>query len=71
MTWNFNMTEAPQDKSILAADDTDIITRTKWIAEEGRWNMFTKDSPPIAWQLWPEHPNAKTKGKENLENMFE
>lgn len=42
---------------IIAADpDSDVVTVSRWIPKEGRWNMFTKDRPPLAWQPWPAHP---------------
>jgi hypothetical protein len=24
---------------------------------DGRWCMYTKDVPPVAWRPWPKHPN--------------
>tara|TARA_R110002012_G_scaffold71048_2_gene182493 strand:+ start:240 stop:494 length:255 start_codon:yes stop_codon:yes gene_type:complete len=29
----------------------------------GRWSMFTADSPPIAWQHKPAHPSLSTVGE--------
>lgn len=44
---------------LLAADgSSDLVTITNWIPDQERWNMFTKDKPPIAWAPWPEHPLA-------------
>jgi hypothetical protein len=76
MAWNFNIDEAPKDHPIIAASVCGIVTKSYWIAEGQRWNMFTKESKPIAWQLWPDHPNpsAKVKPKKaeaDLENMFD
>ena len=49
-----------RDRIIVAADDGKTVTMSSWLPEEGRWEMFTKDHPPIAWQLWPEHPGAQS-----------
>lgn len=74
MTWNFNINEAPKDHAIIAASICGIVTKSYWVLEGERWNAFTKDSPPIAWQLWPDHPkpplNVKPKKEEYLEDMF-
>lgn len=43
---------------IIAAGSGDVVTLSKWIHKEGRWNMFTKDCPPMAWKPWPRHPLA-------------
>lgn len=45
-----------RDRIIVAADDGKTVTMSSWIPDEGRWEMFTKEHPPIAWQLWPSHP---------------
>lgn len=41
---------------IIAAGNDLVVTPSRWLPDEGRWNMFTKDVPPIAWYPWPEHP---------------
>jgi len=74
LTWNFNMSDAPEDKPVIAASICGVVTKSKWLGD--RWNMFTKDVPPVAWQIWPDHPNPKmekeTKVKnENFDNMFD
>jgi hypothetical protein len=44
---------------IIAADASGtVVTPSHWKPSEGRWQMFTKDAPPIAWMPWPEHPRA-------------
>ena len=43
---------------IIAASSCGKVTRSYWIPKEGRWCMFTKENPPIAWMPWPEHPSA-------------
>ena len=47
-----------RDRIIVAADDGKTVTMSSWLSDEGRWEMFTKDHPPIAWQVWPEHPGV-------------
>ena len=41
---------------IIAAGNCGVVTLSKWLPDQGRWNMFTKSTPPIAWHPWPEHP---------------
>ncbi len=46
--------EAPP---IIAADSSGtVVTLSRWVEKDGRWNMFTKDAPPVAWKPWPVHP---------------
>lgn len=48
---------------IIAAGNDEVVTLSKWLPKEGRWSMFTKDVPPLAWQPWPSHPH-KLEGAE-------
>ena len=41
---------------IIAAGNGGVVTVSKWLPDEARWNMFTKETPPMAWQPWPAHP---------------
>lgn len=43
---------------IIAAGNDGVVTISKWLPKEGRWNMFTKDVPPLAWMPWPTHPEC-------------
>lgn len=43
-------------KIIAAASDGKTVTVSNWLPEQGRWNMFTKEQPPVAWMPWPDHP---------------
>lgn len=45
-------------ETIIAAGSDGVVTLSRWLPKEGRWNMFTRDVPPIAWQPWPKHPEA-------------
>lgn len=56
--WNFNMDEAPKNRTIIAASKCKKVIVSRWIEEGQRWNMFSKDHPPIAWQDYPGHPYA-------------
>lgn len=42
---------------IIAAGNSGVVTLSKWLPNEDRWNMFSKNTPPIAWMPWPKHPN--------------
>lgn len=44
---------------IIAAGNGGVVTISRWLPEEERWNMFTKDVPPLAWQPWPKHPSEE------------
>ena len=43
---------------IIAAGNGGVVTFSKWLPDEGRWNMFTKAVPPLAWMPWPSHPSV-------------
>lgn len=43
---------------IIAAGNDGVVTVSRWLPKEERWNMFTKDVPPMAWMPWPKHPEA-------------
>jgi hypothetical protein len=43
---------------IIAAGNDGVVTVSKWLEKEGRWMMFTKGVPPLAWMPWPEHFDA-------------
>lgn len=43
---------------ILACVDGKTVTVSRWLPEEGRWNMLSKKEQPVAWQPFPTHPEA-------------
>lgn len=49
---------------IFAAGNGGVVTVSYWVPEQGRWNMFTKAVPPMAWRPYvegaplPRHPLA-------------
>lgn len=45
---------------IIAAGTGGVVTTSRWLPNEQRWNMFTADTPPLAWQEWPEHPHGSS-----------
>ena len=51
-------------EKIFAAGNGGVVTVSSWIPEQGRWNMFTKAVPPMAWRPFeegapmPRHPLA-------------
>ena len=44
------------DQIIVADASGTVVTLSHWKPNEGRWQMFTAEHPPIAWQFWPDHP---------------
>lgn len=44
--------------SIIAAGNDGVVTLSRWLPKEGRWNMFSESTPPFAWQPWPNHPRS-------------
>lgn len=34
---------------IIVAGRCGTVTVSRWLPEDGRWNMFTAEVPPIAW----------------------
>lgn len=43
---------------IIAAGNKGIVTLSRWLPNEERWEMFTKDVPPFAWMPWPTAPEV-------------
>jgi hypothetical protein len=41
---------------ILTASMCGRVLLSTWLPHEGRWERYTKDSPPVAWIDKPEHP---------------
>jgi hypothetical protein len=44
---------------IIAAGNDRVVALSRWLPKEGRWSMFTKDTPPVAWMPWPQHPEEE------------
>lgn len=45
---------------IIAAGNDGVVTVSRWLPKEARWNMFSDKTPPMAWQPWPQHPEKET-----------
>lgn len=45
---------------IIASGTDGVVTLSKWLPKEERWNMFSKNVPPLAWMPWPSHPDGET-----------
>lgn len=56
--WNYGMEAAPHGVKIIALGSVGTVTLSRWMPKENRWEMFTKDCPPIAWQPWPTAPEV-------------
>jgi hypothetical protein len=50
----FDMEHAPKNAKILTFSQCGKYIITSWIEEQGRWNLYTKDKPPLAWFFIPE-----------------
>ena len=55
---NTKMTVVHVPDLIIAAGNGGVVTLSRWLPDQSRWNMFTKDAPPFAWMPWPTHPEA-------------
>lgn len=43
---------------LIVATKCGKVTTTKWLHEEGRWQMLAAGEDFIAWQPWPTHPEG-------------
>lgn len=60
MTWNLNLSEAPQDRDLWLASKCGKVIKAGWDKKRGQWAGFaTNGAPPIAWQPYvvPLHPH--------------
>lgn len=42
-------------ENVIVAGEKNTVTVSNWIPSDERWNMFTKDCPPVAWIPFPKH----------------
>ena len=70
MNWNFNMDEAPLNRTIVTASKCGKVILSRWVKEGSRWNMYTPDHPPLAWHECLEHPGVPAKAVEDFGDMF-
>lgn len=53
-----------QPTEIVAASDCGVVCLTRWLDDAKRWDMFTREAPPIAWQPYAgPHQYVDAKGK--------
>lgn len=45
--------KVPEPVTIIAASACGVVTLTRWLDGEKRWDMFTAEVPPIAWRPYP------------------
>ena len=57
--WNFDISQAPKAGRIIAAGNGGTVTVSSWNVKREAWSMFTKETPPLAWMPWPQHPEAE------------
>jgi hypothetical protein len=44
-------------EKLIVATKCGKVTVSKYLPDEDRWEMLAKEEQPIAWQLWPTHPD--------------
>jgi len=44
---------------IIAASKCDKVNISYYLPKENRWCMYAKNELPIAWQIYPDHPNEE------------
>jgi hypothetical protein len=44
---------------VILATKCGKVTVSKYLPDEDRWEMLQKGEQPIAWQLWPLHPDLQ------------
>jgi hypothetical protein len=42
---------------VILATKCGKVTVSKYMPDEDRWEMLQKGEQPVAWQLWPLHPD--------------
>jgi hypothetical protein len=73
MSWNTNLSQAPQDTFIWAASACGKVIKSHWDHKREQWSGFaTSGAAPVAWQPFvvPAHPNAAAlAAKPNLDDV--
>jgi hypothetical protein len=52
-TWNFDISAAPRDQSIILETKCGKVIKTNYLPKEDRWAGLAKGEQPVAWQEWP------------------
>lgn len=70
--WSFDMTAAPRDGThVILAMPNKTTLRSYWCTPKGEpehWCMLSHKNEPVAWMLWPDHPNANPEAKASVDN---
>ncbi len=70
--WNHDISAAPRDGThvILALQNKTTI-RSYWckpLHDPEHWCMLSHKNEPVAWMLWPDHPNTNPEAKASVDN---
>lgn len=58
--WSSDMFLIPRDGNpIIVASKCGKVFKSRFMPDVGRFEGFNKGEMPVAWQPWPEHPNAR------------
>lgn len=44
---------------IVASSDMQTVTLSRWLPDQERWNMLSKNDRPVAWMEFPKHPGSR------------
>ena len=61
--------EAFEHDHVILASKCGKVMRSYWIPDEQRWCMFSKHEEPVAWMLWPSHPEVFSKAMREQEEL--
>lgn len=50
-------TKVFQPDKVILASKCGVVTVSRYLPDEKRWEGFAHGEQPIAWQEWPTHPN--------------
>lgn len=59
--------EAFEADHVILATKCGKVTVSYWIPDESRWCMLSKGEEPVAWQRWPDHPDAEASKSKHTE----
>jgi hypothetical protein len=44
---------------VILATKCGVVTKSRYLPDEKRWEGLAKGEQPVAWQPWPKHPHAE------------
>lgn len=50
--------EVFQPERVILATKCGKVTPSQYLPKEDRWEALAKGESPVAWQVWPVHPNG-------------